>query len=292
MSELKDMIYISEDVGGTFKSSKHQYIWEFTLDDKRISIQFFISKLSNKRKIIYNQKVIREEECKENIYSYEFIKDGHNFKVTQTMNMSDLLIDGESFEHFYILEKSKKEFYGEQKSNINSIVTNEGNNDDQSNIQRSNEINFIKQEKPKQILNFSFKKNNNLYKENNLNKFKFNSSESHSNKADYNNLNSNNNQKYEQNNNRKVNLIDFDNDFNDDNNGLNNNNYQNQFQNNMPNNMRNNDYMPNIDYNNYSDNNSFNNNRNNYNDFNNMNTNNNFIIHIIINKIIICIHII
>ena len=217
MSELKDMIYISEDVGGTFKSSKHQYIWEFTLDDKRISIQFFISKLSNKRKIIYNQKVIREEECKANIYSYEFIKDGHNFKVTQTMNMSDLLIDGESFEHFYNLEKSKKEFYGEQKSNINSIVTNEGNNDS---IQRSNEINFTKQEKPKQILNFSFKKNYNLYKENNLNKFKFNSSENNSNKIDYNSLNSNNNQKNEQNNNKKVNLIDFDNDFNDDNNGF------------------------------------------------------------------------
>ena len=107
MSDIKDMNYISKDIGDIIKSSKHQYIWEFTLDDKSISIQFFISKLSNKRKIIYNQKVIREEESKNNIYSYEFVMDGHNYKITQTNEISDLIIDGESFEHTYNLEKTK-----------------------------------------------------------------------------------------------------------------------------------------------------------------------------------------
>ena len=140
MSDLKDMVYTSKDVGGTFKSSKHQYIWEFTLEDKKFEIQYFISKLSNKRKIIYNQKVIREEECKNNIYTYEFIMDGHNFKVIQTLENSDLLIDGESFEHFYNLEKTRKEFNKEHKPNINSIVSEDNNNNEESNIQSSNEI--------------------------------------------------------------------------------------------------------------------------------------------------------
>ena len=130
MSDLREMVYISRDIGNTFKSSKHQYIWEFTLDEKRISIQFLVSKLTDKRKIIYNQKVIREELCENNIYSYEFVMDGHTYKVTQALEMADLLIDGESFEHFYNLEKSKKEFSGFQKSNINSIVSEQENKDD------------------------------------------------------------------------------------------------------------------------------------------------------------------
>ena len=143
MSDLREMVYISRDIGSTIKSSKHQFIWEFTLDEKRISIQFLVSKISYKRKIIYNQKVIREEECENNNYSYEFVMDGHNYKVAQILEKADLLIDGESFEHFYNLEKSKKEFSGFQKSNTNSIVSEQGNKDEQDNIQRSNEINFI-----------------------------------------------------------------------------------------------------------------------------------------------------
>ena len=208
MSDLKNMNYISKDIGGTFKSSKHQYIWEFTLDDKRINIQFFVSKLSDKRKIIYNQKVIREEESKDNSYSYEFVMDGHNYKISQNLDTSDLLIDGGSFEYFYNLEKSRNECYGDQKANINSIISEDNFNENQSNIQRLNEINFIKQEKPKQILNFSFKNNynNNTKSENNLRKFKFGENNS------YNNNNNNFNMQNNNNNNIK-NLIDFD-DFN------------------------------------------------------------------------------
>ena len=262
MSDLKDMKYTSKDVGSTIKSSKHQNIWEFTLDDKTFEIQYFISKISDKRKIIYNQKVIREEECKANVYAYEFVMDGHTFKVIQTLDIADLLIDGESFEHFYNLERTRKEFNEEQKPNIINMVSGDLNNKEESNIQSSNEINFIKNEKPKQILRLSFKNQSNINKENNLKKFKFNLNENNLHNENYENKNN-----YMKNNNNKNNLIDFDNDndFNN-NNQMNNNNYN---YNNNPNNNRNNYNLSNNNFNNPNLCN--NNNQNNYNNNNNNN---------------------
>ena len=270
MSDLKNMNYISKDIGGTFKSSKHQYIWEFTLDDKRINIQFFVSKLSDKRKIIYNQKVIREEESKDNSYSYEFVMDGHNYKISQNLDTSDLLIDGGSFEYFYNLEKSRNECYGDQKANINSIISEDNFNENQSNIQRLNEINFIKQEKPKQILNFSFKNNynNNTKSENNLRKFKFGENNSYN--------NNNNNFNMQNNNNKRNNLIDFD-DFNNNNQMNNNLNFGNNKQ------IQGNNYQNNYFNNNSSNSlmNNFNNNSNSFNNgypvFNNEENNKNYV---------------
>ena len=41
--------------------------------------------------------------------------DGHNYKVSETYNFSDLLIDGVSFDHLYTLQKNSNEFSKEQK---------------------------------------------------------------------------------------------------------------------------------------------------------------------------------
>ena len=289
MSDLKYMKYTSKDVGSTIKSSKHQNIWEFTLDDKRFEIQYFMSKISNKRKIIYNQKVIREEECRANVYAYEFVMDGHTFKVVQTFDIADLIIDGESFEHFYNLERTRREFNKEQNPNILSMVSGDLDNIKEESIQRSNEINFIKNEKPKQILRLSFKNKSNINQENNLKKFKFS--------LNGNNIHNENKNDYMKNENNKNNLIDFDNDdfnkknqmnysnFNNNQNDINNYNLSNNSynisylnNNNNQNNSNNKNILNNninlLDLNNIFNNNSSNNSSN-YNKNQNSNINNN-----------------
>ena len=228
MKDIKDLVYTSRDCGRAIKSSKHEYIWEFTVDDQRVMIQYFISYVSLKRKILYNKKVVSREYCSNNYYSREFDMDGHNYKVSETFNFSDLLIDGVSFDHLYTLQKNSNEFSKEQKPTTYYVKTESYHMGDKSRIQRSNEINLRKKDKKdEKILNFSFKANNlRSNNNNNLRKFKFNDREKHLNIENNNNnktfvvpsKNNFNNFNTVQNNNKKINLIDFDDDTFENNN--------------------------------------------------------------------------
>ena len=225
MKDIKDLVYTSRDCGRAIKSSKHEYIWEFTVDGQRVMIQY-LSYVSLKRKILYNKKIVSREYCSNNYYAHEFDIDGHNYKVSETFNFSDLLIDGVSFDHLYTLQKNANEFSKEQKPTTYYIKTeNYHIGGDKGRIQRSNEINLKKKEqKDEKILNFSFKANNmRNNNNNNLRKFKFNNKENHLNietnnnktfvipsKNNYNNFNTVQN--------NKINLIDFDDDSFENNN--------------------------------------------------------------------------
>lgn len=283
MSEIKDMIYFSRDVGIAFKNSKHEYLWEFTIDEKRVCIQFFISYLTSKRKVAYNRKIIREEPCFTDCYLFEFIIDGHSYKVNQTKDISDLFIDGESFNYYYTLEKNKKEFNGNEKPTTNNIIPEtyiiDDGDDNGREIKRLNEIKFIKSEKPKQNVNLSFKINLNKNKENNLKNFKFSSNENNLyNKNDnYNNFengeeSNNKNNIICKNNNDIINknfndLIDLDDDIIDSNRNFNDN--QNNY--NSQNNINNFNNFQNNNFKNMNSNNMNNNNNNNMNFYNNEN---------------------
>ena len=212
MLDLKDMKYYSEDIGSPFKSTAHEYHWEFIIDDTNVCIQFIIYKISNIRKVIYNQKVLREEHSgKNNTYFYEFTMDGHHYKIIQAINYNtQLYIDGESFDFIYTLERNKKEFEGNKFGNVDNIY----NKTDDNEIQPSNEIEFIKHDKPKQILNLSIdiKNENNIdNKHNKLNKFKFGYDKNIEISKIENNININSN-------NNINNLIDLDSYNNNDNN--------------------------------------------------------------------------
>jgi hypothetical protein len=286
MKDIKDLVFTSRDCGRTIKSSKHEYVWEFTVDDQKVMIQYFISRVSLKRKILYNKKVISREYCSDNYYSHEFNIDGHNYKVSETYNFSDLLIDGVSFDHLYTLQKNSNEFSKEQRPTTYYVKTENYQIEDKSRIQRSNEINLRKKEnKDEKILNFSFKANNlRSNNNNNLRKFKFNDKEKHLNLETNNNnktfvipsKNNYNNCNTVQNSNKKINLIDFDDDsFENNNNKQDNNKNDFNFQKNTCN--QNNNLIDANDFNNQifdiRNNNNLNNNTNYYNN-NNNNTNN------------------
>ena len=252
------MKYFSRDVGKGIKPTVHEYRWEFLIEDIDVCIQYFIFKISNIRKIVYNHTVLKEEHAgQNNFYSYEFIEEGHHYKVTQTGDITSLYIDGASFDYNYTLEKNKKEFNNGNVAKIYNIYTKEDNDV----IQASNEINFYKHNKNKQVLNFNIdiKNVSNSNKKNkNLNKFKFDSGEKiHINKYKLEkNVYSNNN--------IENNLIDFDKDYKS-----NNNNYS-IFNNNQHiiQNINNNDFF--IE----DQNNTNNNTDSNYNNNANINNNN------------------
>ena len=306
------MNYYSEDIGSVIKSTLHEYRWDFTIENKEVFIQLYHYRISNIRKVVYNQKVLREEHAtNENYYSFEFIMDGHHYKIIQsTGDIAQLYIDDISFDYIYTLDRNKREFEGNKVGKICDIYTKEDE------IQSSNEIEFFKHDKSKEQkvnLNFDIKSNNSLNKkQNNLNKFKFDSGENiriNKENNDINNINYNTNKISKANNNIN-NLIDFDNESNDNNSNKNNfnnfgsnlldnqnNNYNNMnsgqnnfnildnvnlnFNGDYKNNFINNTQQKKFNYNfnsgnnnEYSmNNNNFNMNSNNYNNINNTNLN-------------------
>ena len=176
MLDLKDMKYYSEDIGKIIKSFVHEYKWEFIIKGTKVCIQMFSYFISNTRRILYNnEELIDEHGGPNNTYNFEFTKEGHEYKIVQSENITQLYIDGSTFNYNYTLEKNKKEFQ-ENKNQVFSIKRKNNN----LAIQPSNEIVFFKHDKQKQkpILDFNIKNEiiSNL-KENNLDKFNFNSGE-------------------------------------------------------------------------------------------------------------------
>ena len=123
MLNLKDMNYYSEDIGSVIKSTLHEYRWDFTIENKEVFIQLYDYRISNIRKVVYNQKVLREEHAKnENYYSFEFIMDGHHYKIIQsTGDIAQLYIDDISFDYIYTLDRNKREFEGNKVGKICDI---------------------------------------------------------------------------------------------------------------------------------------------------------------------------
>ena len=267
MLDLKDMKYFSEDIGSPFKTTAHEYRWEFTIEDTNVCIQYFIYKITNIRKVVYNQKVLREEHSgKNNTYSFDFIMDGHHYKIIQAINyLTQLFIDGELFDFIYSLERNKKEFERNKFGRVDNIY----NKIDDNEIQSSNEINFIKHDKPKQILNLAIGiKNNNKIdnKQNQLSKFKFDSGENIKINKNSNNIKTNTN-------NNINNLIDYDNNNNNFDNTNNITNFEQEYKSN--NNFNTKKVNMQKDFNKCEDNNfNFNNCCNDYNQ-NNIKENNN-----------------
>lgn len=216
MSKIKDMKYYSEDIGKIIKSFTHEFRWEFTIDETKVCIQMFSYFISNTRRVLYNQEeLINEHGGPNNTYNYEFEKEGHQYKITQSENVTLLYIDGITFDYNHSLEKNKKEFEG----NNNQTINVHRKSHDIS-IKPSCEVIFMKREKQqKQIINFSIKNkiNNNAKKENNLDKFKFNSGENVQIKINKKTRNKNGskcriNGAFTNKTNNNNNLIDFDND--------------------------------------------------------------------------------
>ena len=156
MLGLKDMKYYSKDIGKVIKSLVHEFCWEFTIEETKVCIKMFSYFISNTRRILYNnEELVDEHGGPNNTYNYEFKKEGHEYKIIQSENVTQLYIDGSTFDYNYTLEKNKKEFEG----NNNQIISIQRKTKKLT-IHPSNDFIFTKRDiqKPKPIMNFNIKK--------------------------------------------------------------------------------------------------------------------------------------
>ena len=112
-SSISGLHYEENQVGGTFKSSKIEYVWEFILNGSSPNkIQLIYSKWTDDKKLIKNGIEVYNKK-NDDSYLKNFEIDGHIFSVIQLGDKFELRIDNQSFTHLYNLEKNKNFFTGD-----------------------------------------------------------------------------------------------------------------------------------------------------------------------------------
>ena len=226
-SSISGLHYEENQIGGAFKSSKIEYIWEFVLNGTSPNkIELIYSKWSGKKRLIKNGVEVFDKN-NDGSFLKNFEIEGHIFSIMQYGEKCELRVDNQSFTHLYNLEKNKNFFTGEDDPTSKTQIAKNYNDNlsyenDEGNLYKYKiKENGKKEEKPGL---FDFKIKVDESKQNSgLKKFKFGPGikSSNSNSAfDKNKKNENNND-----------LLGFgdiiQNDTNNDNNNLNNNNNNN-----------------------------------------------------------------
>ena len=161
---IANLSYLEENIGLNIHMSKRQFIWKFDLNGTPQEIKLLDSRLSNKKRIYKNDKMILNTKSKKN-FSHEFEIDGHTCLIIQYADKFELRIDNQSFTHIYNWQKNKQMF--EEKSPvviskkcINKICDGDGPNKEEEN--KKNEEVFYKpiktEENKPSMYSFSIKK--------------------------------------------------------------------------------------------------------------------------------------
>ena len=104
---LENLFYEEREVGKTVSSSKKYYLWEFKLNNKHHKVEMYHSRVSTKKKLCIDEKIICEKESYKNTFEYTFILSNHRFQVIQLKSDKfDLRIDGISFGMLMVEEKN------------------------------------------------------------------------------------------------------------------------------------------------------------------------------------------
>ena len=162
-SSISGLRYEENQIGGAFKSSKIEYIWEFILDGSLPNkIELIYSKWGGKKRLIKNGVEIFDKK-NDGSFLKNFDIGGHIFSIIQYGEKFELRIDNQSFTHLYNLEKNKNFFSGDNdptsktqraKNYIDNLSS--GNNNDDNLFKFKNKENDNKEEKPG-LFNFKIK---------------------------------------------------------------------------------------------------------------------------------------
>jgi len=95
--DIKNLFRETKEVGKTIKSSKKYYIWEFDLSNKLHKVEIFHSKLSGKKKLLLDGKVLTQTKSYSHEFTYSFKIDKHYFNVDYVGDKFDLRIDNKKF---------------------------------------------------------------------------------------------------------------------------------------------------------------------------------------------------
>ena len=113
-STLSGFHYEENKIGGTFKSSTIEYIWEFIIDGTIPNkIQLIDSKWTGKKRLFKNGVEVFDKK-NDGSFLKNFEIDDHIFSIIYYGDKCELRIDNQSFSHLSNLEKNKNYFNGEE----------------------------------------------------------------------------------------------------------------------------------------------------------------------------------
>ena len=111
-SSISGLRYKEKKIGGTFKSSKIEYTWEFILDGTPQKIELIDSRWSGKKRLIRNGLEVLDKN-NDGSFLKNFQIGNHNFSVISYGDKCELRVDNQSFTHLYNLERNKNFFSGD-----------------------------------------------------------------------------------------------------------------------------------------------------------------------------------
>ena len=103
---VKALYYEKSRVGKRIKRSKKKHLWKLSLDDHEHSVELYVSKLSNRRKVLVDGDIRVSTKATSGIlFAFPFRLGNHQFVVSQLETAWDLLVDNVPFQLIYANQK-------------------------------------------------------------------------------------------------------------------------------------------------------------------------------------------
>ena len=107
--DIERLRYDQKEVGKTFSSSKILYTWEFILNKKSHKVEFYDSRLSDKKKITLDGSVLFYDKDDSEFFSYKFSLAGYKFELCKiSEDRYDIKINGRRFKQLMSDERNGK----------------------------------------------------------------------------------------------------------------------------------------------------------------------------------------
>lgn len=100
MSSIIALSFSIREIGKTIKRTKKEYVWNFKVDFHEHFIRFYYSFLSGKRKLLFDEKKILEENKLGLSYKFEWTADGTRYILIQDGDEFDMEINGKRFKYW------------------------------------------------------------------------------------------------------------------------------------------------------------------------------------------------
>ena len=118
---IEKLFFEEREVGKTISATKKYYKWEFILNGKPHKVEMYHSRMSKKKKMCVDDKVVVEDQEYKNNFEYSFILSGNRFTVIQLKSDKfDLRVNGITFAMLMVEEKNGNL---NKKSNDNNNTT-------------------------------------------------------------------------------------------------------------------------------------------------------------------------
>ena len=111
---VKALYYEKSRVGKRIKRSKKKHLWKVSIDDHEHSVELYVSKLSNKRKVLVDGDIRTSTKATSGTqFTFPFRLSNHQFVVTQQEHTWDLMIDSVPFQMIYANQRPSAGFNAE-----------------------------------------------------------------------------------------------------------------------------------------------------------------------------------